>query len=146
MTPSPRTVGQEIAGFSRTIDQIRMVMYAGATWDWHRLHYDVGYTREIGLPGPIVDGQMLGALLAEQVLDVFGPGARLVSMSFRFRAMVLAGDIVVVAGTLASIEKSGDGARFTIDQRILVEDRLCVTGQSVVDLPAADLNRERSDN
>jgi acyl dehydratase len=128
-------VGDEISGFSRIIDQARMVMYAGATWDWHRLHYDAAYTSEIGLPGPIVDGQMFGALLAEHVLDYFGPSARLLSMSFRLRAMVFAGEAVAATGTNSNVEDISNGTRFTVDQRIEVGDRLCVTGTSVVVIP-----------
>lgn len=128
-------VGDDISGFSRIIDQTRMVMYAGATWDWHRLHYDAAYTGELGVPGPIVDGQMFGALLAEQVLDYFGSSARLRSMSFRLRAMVFAGDTVAVTGTISNVDDMSNGTQFTIDQRIKVGDRLCVTGMSVVVLP-----------
>ena len=43
-----------------------MVAYAGATWDWHRLHYDPDFARPRRLTGPVVDGQVFGALLAER--------------------------------------------------------------------------------
>ena len=82
-------------GFERLIDLPRMVRYAAATWDWHRLHYDRDYASELGLDGPVVDGQMFGAFLSEHVLDHFGPATTVESMSFRFRQMVFAGETVV---------------------------------------------------
>ena len=56
--------GTPIPPLELRIDVTDMVAYAGATWDWHRLHYDMEYIRSTGFSAPIVDGQMLGALLA----------------------------------------------------------------------------------
>ena len=50
-----------------------MVAYAGSTWDWHRLHYDSAWLDAKGIPAPVVDGQMFGALIAQQLQDWFGP-------------------------------------------------------------------------
>ena len=66
-------VGQAIPQLERTVSLVRMIAYAGATWDWHRLHYDPGYAAARNLPGPIADGQMFGAFLAEALLDWLGP-------------------------------------------------------------------------
>lgn len=131
MSDPDLSIGTELPGFSRTVDQIRMVMYAGATWDWHRLHYDTEYASELGLVGPIADGQMFGAYLAEQVLRYLGPMARLRSMSFRFRAMVFAGETVTVTGRISKAALGDEGNLITVDQQILVGDRVCVTGTTV---------------
>lgn len=84
----------------RTIDMVRVVAYAGATWDWHRLHHDHAEIQARGLAGPVVDGQMFGALLAEQALDWAGPSARVTEMQFRFSAMVFAGETVTVTAEI----------------------------------------------
>ena len=39
----------------RTIELADMVAYAGATWDWHRLHYDSAWLASRGLDRPVVD-------------------------------------------------------------------------------------------
>jgi acyl dehydratase len=82
----------------RTIELPDMVAYAGATWDWHRLHYDSAWLAERGLDRPVVDGQLFGALLAEMVLDWAGPGAELTALSFRFKGFVYAGETVRCTG------------------------------------------------
>lgn len=125
------SVGAVVPGFERTVDLTRMVRYAAATWDWHRLHYDGDHASALGFPGPVVDGQMFGAFLAEQVLDCFGPHTVVLSISFRFRAMVFAGETVAVTGRVVSIHAEPTGKRVTVEQAINVGDRLCVTGTTV---------------
>ena len=88
----------------RTIELPDMVAYAGATWDWHRLHYDSAWLAERGLERPVVDGQLFGALLAEMVLVWAGPGAELTALSFRFKGFVFAGETVRCTGRVTSVE------------------------------------------
>lgn len=128
---SPRfMVGQELPAFDRVLDQARLVMYAGATWDWHRLHYDTGYVQERKLAAPLVDGQMLGALFAEQVYRHFDPRARIASMKLRFRSMVYVGERVEITGAVISVEDGDDCRKVICRQSARVGSRLatsCVT-------------------
>lgn len=109
----------------RRLELADMVAYAGATWDWHRLHYDHDWLAERGLPAPVVDGQLFGALLAEMVLDWAGPGAELTALSFRFKNLVFAGEAVRCTGRVAatdgdlvsiecSVEVVGENARVAV--------------------------------
>lgn len=100
----------------RTIELPDMVAYAGATWDWHRLHYDTAWLTARGLERPVVDGQLFGALLAEMVLDWAGEGATLSTLSFRFKNLVFAGETVRCTGAVVS----EDGDRVSIDCRVEV--------------------------
>ena len=114
----------EIA-LERTIELSDMVAYAGATWDWHRLHYDSAWLAERGIERPVVDGQLFGALLAEMVLDWAGQGAELTALSFRFKGFVYAGETVRCTGRVVSVvdgvtslecnvEVVGDDARIAV--------------------------------
>ncbi|MDH4077411.1 MAG: MaoC/PaaZ C-terminal domain-containing protein [Acidimicrobiia bacterium] len=105
-----------------------MVAYGGATWDWHRLHHDAAYARRAGMAGSVVDGQMLGALLAEHALaaaETTAPGtsARLTRLWYRNRAPVLAGDTVTCR--VVAVELEPDGT-IRLDQLVLVGDRMVV--------------------
>jgi acyl dehydratase len=100
----------------RTIELADMIAYAGATWDWHRLHYDSAWLAERGLERPVVDGQLFGALLAEMVVDWAGPGAELTALSFRFKGFVFAGETVRCTGRVTSVD---DGVT-SIDCRVEV--------------------------
>ncbi len=123
--PLPRhrvTPGRSLRPLHRHIALADMVAYGAATWDWHRLHYDESHARRLGAPAPLVDGQMLGALLAECTLRSAGPGARLVRLSYRNRAPVRAGETVVCAGTIAT----SDDAGFSVDLSVSVGEQLVV--------------------
>ncbi|MDI2132449.1 MaoC/PaaZ C-terminal domain-containing protein [Yinghuangia seranimata] len=101
--------GTELPPLQRAVTLTDMVAYAGATWDWHRLHYDPGYLAERGLSAPVVDGQMLAALLAEQAQDALGPSAFLRRLQFRFRNLVFAGETVRCTARVTACEGLADG-------------------------------------
>ena len=115
-------VGIVVPALERTIELPDMVAYAGSTWDWHRLHYDPAYLAEKRLPAPVVDGQVFGALLAEQLLDWLGPDSVLRSLHFRFKALVFAGETVRCTAVVTAIEpdEDGDGDLVTVESTVEV--------------------------
>lgn len=123
-------VGDAVPALERTIELPDMVAYAGATWDWHRLHYDPEFAASRGMPAPVVDGQMLGALMAEHAMDHLGPGAFITKLGFRLRAPVVAGDTIRVEGEVTSAEEGS----VTLSQRVLVGDRVAADGTATVRL------------
>jgi acyl dehydratase len=80
-----------------------LVAYGAATWDFHRVHYDTAFAAEAGFGAPIMDGQMVGALLARQLMQWGGPDAFLRRLAFRQRAPVFAGDRIIVTGSVTAI-------------------------------------------
>ncbi len=94
-------VGEELPLLRKEITLPRMMAYGAATWDFIRLHYDADYVRELGLPAPVVDGQMLGGFLTQLIQDWAGPGAFLRKLGFRNRAMVYPGDSITCQGVVA---------------------------------------------
>lgn len=119
-------MGAAVPPLERTLDQVRMVAYAGATWDWHRLHYEPAYAGARNLKAPVVDGQMFGALLAEALLDWLGPRAFIRRMSFRLRGMVFAGDTVRCEGEIAAVTAEKDCDVIRVAQRVRVGERVVV--------------------
>lgn len=114
--------GDRVPSLERTLDLPSLVAYAAATWDWFDVHYDQSAAVRAGLTAPLVDGQMLGALLAEHALDAFGGRGRITRMSFRFRSPVVAGETIRCEGT---IEELGDG-HAVLAQQVFVGDRVAV--------------------
>lgn len=108
--PMPPEIGAELPALRTTVTLTDMVAYAGATWDWHRLHYDPEYLAAHGLPAPVVDGQLFGALLARQAYDAFGSRAFLRGLHFRFASAVFAGESVVCAARVTAVEQRPDGS------------------------------------
>ena len=102
------SVGEELPPLRKQIDLPRMMAYGAATWDFIRVHYDADHARELGFPGPFVDGQMLGAFLAQHVQDWAGPGAFLRKLAFRNRVMVYPGDSLVCGGVVTALRREDD--------------------------------------
>ena len=99
----PFQVGQDLPSLNKGITSVGMMAYAAATWDFARFHYDADYARSQGFPGAFVDGQMLGAFLAQLVQNWAEPVAFLQKLSFRNRAMVYPGDTLTCGGTVTAL-------------------------------------------
>jgi acyl dehydratase len=123
-------VGEELPPLERTIELPDMVAYGGATWDWHPMHYDRELTEKGGLPGPVVDGQMFGGLLAKQLIDWLGPRAFITNLAMRYKAMVFAGETVACEGEITEV---GEGT-IAVAQSVRVGDRLAVEATARVTL------------
>ncbi|WP_141578372.1 MaoC/PaaZ C-terminal domain-containing protein [Actinomadura sp. WMMA1423] len=125
---APHRAGDAVPALERRIGLPDMIAYAGATWDWYRLHYDTEFAKASKLPAPVVDGQVFGALLVEQIQDWLGPRCFVRTLEFGFRALVFAGETVRCEGTVA---EAGDGY-LDLDLRVVVvgeggeDDRVAV--------------------
>lgn len=144
MTPPPIryfedvTVGESLPTLSVTLDLTALVTYAGATWDFHKCHYDAGFAASMGQPAPFMDGQMMGALVARQLMQWGGRDAFLRRLGYRHRATVLVGETILLDGAVT--------ATTVEDGRSLVHFRLAVTkpdGRSVADGIAATVELSR---
>ena len=99
------SVGQVLPTLTKKVRLPNMMAYGAATYDFARIHYDAPYARSQGLPSPVVDGQMLGAFLAQLVQNWAGPRAFLLSLSFRNSCMALPGDTLTCGGSVTSIDR-----------------------------------------
>lgn len=97
------SVGDALPTLTKKIRLPDMMSYGAATYDFARIHYDASYARSQGLPAPVVDGQMLGAFLAQLVQDWAGPKAFLQSLNFQNRGMVFPGDVLTCGGSVSNV-------------------------------------------
>ena len=104
MTDTPRkyledvTIGEDLPPYDVEINLTTLVMYAAATWDFHRYHYDAAFVAKLNMPAPFMDGQMLGALMARQLMRWGGLDSFVRRLNYRQRAMVYAGDTISIRG------------------------------------------------
>lgn len=126
------SVGDRLPDLVRTLGPADLMAYGAATWDWHRLHHDAEAAAGAGFDRPVVDGQMLGALLAQLVTTWLPAEAALTRLHFRNRTPVLSGSTVVCSGTVVDV--SSDGS-VTVELEIRVNDEVVVApAGAVVDL------------
>lgn len=130
--------GATLPSLTKEISMVHMMMYGAATWDFMRVHYDADYTREKGFPGPFADGQMLGAFMAQLVVDWSGDPGALRRLSLRYRNFVYPGDTVVCKGRV--LHKSVEGPDALVECELVVENQ---NGEVVAGPAVAVLNLPR---
>jgi acyl dehydratase len=135
VTAASLKVADPIPPSTRAFTAVDLMAYGAATWDWHRLHYDLDYARSVQLPKVIVDGQALGAVCVKPLLDWLGPRAFVRRLSLKYRAMVFAGETVRGEGEISAIRAEGDHDIVSIAQRLSVGDRLVAEAWVEVRLP-----------
>lgn len=64
----------------------QLVMYAGASGDFSRHHFDSGFAAEMGPPDVVVHGALKTALLSKFIANWCGQSARLRELRVRFIA------------------------------------------------------------
>ena len=121
------------------LDLPRSMAYGAATWDWHRMHYDTEDARARGFEGPVIDGQMFGALIARQVREWGGPRIRFLELEFRNRGFVVVPSTVTLRASIAARSETPQGERVEIATQVFDEAGRCVVdgGRTVVEVPRA---------
>lgn len=109
------------------ITRQQLVMYAGASGDFHPQHYDDEYARNHGLPGVIAHGMLLMAFAGQVVTSWAGTGGEVKKLGARFLGIVRLGDTLRCSGTVTSVRN--------LENEMLVDCSLSVVrqdGQQVV--------------
>ena len=129
------TPGEALPPLERCFTAVDLVAYGAATWDWHRLHYDLEYARSMNLPGVVVDGQAFGALLARAALDWAGPLAFITRLSFKMKSMAFAGDRLRAEGEVTALRAIADGHLVELVQRLSCDGRAVAEATTEIRLP-----------
>lgn len=122
----------------KTFGMVDLVMYGAATWDWNRMHYDADFAVSIGLPAPVIDGQVYGALFARQAVAALGPRAFIRRLGFRMRSMAFADETLRIEGKIEEVEEQAGERMVKLKQRITCGDRLISEASTEVRLPAPE--------
>ena len=108
-------VGDQLPTLTKHCTLTSMIAYAGATWDWHRLHYDHEYLESKGLAAPVVDGQVFGAYVVQAIQDGLGESAFISELDFRYAGLVFAEELVQVSGEVTEVSGAGVSLSLKID-------------------------------
>ena len=108
-------VGDLVPALTKHCTLTSMIAYAGATWDWHRLHYDQEYLASKGLKAPVVDGQVFGAYVVQAIQDWLGESAFISELDFRYAGLVFAEEHVQVSGEVTETSSTEVSIKLKID-------------------------------
>ena len=109
----------------------------GATWDFHRYHYDTGFVQQKGVAKPFLDGQMLGAYLGHFLTGRAGVDGTIKKLGFRFTSLVYPGDVLTCMGQVIRRSQQGDQGFVECDLRIENQkgERVLDKGTALIMLP-----------
>ena len=126
------SVGQELPVVVRNASRVQLFLYSAATWNPHRIHYDVDYARFEGHPDVIVHGPLQGAWLSQYVTDWAGPEGRILGLSWQNRASALPEQDYRFRGRVTALE--GDTVRLEVWEEA-GDGTVLMPGQATVRLP-----------
>jgi acyl dehydratase len=132
---APRQPGAALPEVDRACDGVRSVQHAGATENYHRIHWDDAYAREEGLPRAIVNNGLLLVWLERLLEDTYGPDAAIRQLRVRYRAPVLLEESVRCGGVVVRATTVEATTRLELD--LWIRDHVGqsrVEGQAVVEV------------
>lgn len=113
----------------------QLVMYAGASGDFNRIHYDLPFAREAGLDGVIAHGMLTMGFAAQLLGRMAGGGGFVKRIEARFQSPVKPGDVVRIE---ADASPAADGGATTeVTFRGIAGEREVIAGSgTLARLPA----------
>lgn len=108
------------------ITTTQLVMYAGASGDFNRIHYDHPFAVQAGLCGVLAHGMLTMGFAASCATEAFGPASWISRIDARFTSPVRVGDVVEVTATVVERGTPGDAIEATLIAE--VEGRVVLRG------------------
>jgi acyl dehydratase len=117
----------------------RVVMNAGATWDYFPGHYDPAYAEKHGHPTIFVNTMHIAGFVDRVATDWAGPYSRVVRRKVTLLGSIYAGDTMVGRGRVIAkrCDTSIDPPRHLVDLEIAVynqRDELCCPAELTLEL------------
>ena len=114
------------------------VKYAGASGDFHEVHYSEPFATDAGNPSVFAQGMLTGGFAANMVADWFGL-ANVTGLGMRFQARVFPGDTVIVTGEITDVIATEDGADVEADfVATNGDEEIVLSGDASASLPASE--------
>lgn len=130
-------VGSEITPLIKQPTTRQLVMWAGASGDYNPIHYDKDFAQSRGLPGVIVQGQLVFSFLGQLVTDWMGEQGLIRKLTCSYKGMNYPGEDIICNGRVS--KKYVDGGEHYVECSVWAEnakEEKTVTGMAVVIMPA----------
>lgn len=129
--------GSEIGPLVKRPTTRQLVIWAGASGDYNPIHYDQDFARGRGLPGVIVQGQLVGSFLGELVTAWMGDGGTLRKLSCSYKGMNYPGEAITCRGKIS--RKYVEGGQHRVECSLWAENpggEKTVTGAAIIIVPS----------
>ncbi len=91
-------VGSVIPPAVERVNTTQLFFFSAATYNGHRIHYDLPYAQAEGHPTIIVHGPLQSALMAKTLRDWVGPRGRLLRLRTQNRASAFPDEDLIFTG------------------------------------------------
>jgi len=129
-------IGERFTLAKGPVTTTQLVMYAGASGDFNRIHYDLPFAQEAGLGGVIAHGMLTMGFAAQMLTDWGGTGSFVQAIDARFLSPVRPGDTVHLEGVVKSASAKDGHPCATVEFSGAVAGRQVIAGSGVVALPS----------
>jgi acyl dehydratase len=129
-------VGDCLPEITLALDSTAMVLQVSGSQDWSRIHHDIDYAKDSGIPNIFYNTGWTTALLGRLMTDWIGPSGWVENMGFQMRGMNPQGSEVTASGKV--VEKRFEDGRALVDLEIsLVNSEYGPTtpGKATIRLP-----------
>jgi acyl dehydratase len=107
--------GQRLPERSVTLDQARLIRYAGVSEDFNPLHWDAGFAKDVSPTGGVIAHGMLSmGLLSALLTDWLGDAGRVRSMACQFKAPCPVGATVTLGGEVVEVDEAAGSATLKV--------------------------------
>jgi acyl dehydratase len=133
-------VGDQLPVLEVDVSRVQAFFFSAATYNGHRIHYDVTWAREgEGYPDIIIQGPLQVALLARTITDWMGADGQLIEYSVQNRGSAYLGEGLRFGGTVSDSIPADDAGLITLDVRGEKRDgTILMPGTATVRLPLRD--------
>lgn len=98
--------GMNIPQLIKKTSSRQLVEYAGASRDFHEIHYDHEIARKAGFPGVIIHGCLKTAFLCQMITDWIGEQSVIKKMSVKYLAIDSYGETLTCRGNVIDVYKN----------------------------------------
>lgn len=131
--------GSELPQLAKLPTTKQLVMWAGACGDYNPIHYDKDFAQGRGLPGVVVQGQLVGSFLGQLATDWMGEQGTLRKFSCSYKGMNYPGEAITCKGVVS--KKYTEGNEHYVECSLWAENasgEKTVTGTALIVIPARE--------
>ena len=101
-------VGDVIPPATERVSTTQLFFFSAATYNGHRIHYDLPYAQSEGYPNVLVHGPLQSASMAKTLRDWVGPRGRLLRLRTQNRASAYPDEDLIFTGRVTGTRREGD--------------------------------------
>jgi hydroxyacyl-ACP dehydratase HTD2-like protein with hotdog domain len=102
------SVGDEIPPVTERVNTTQLFFFSAATYNGHRIHYDLPYAQSEGHPTLLVHGPLQSALMAKTLRNWAGPRGRLLRLRTQNRASAYPDEDLIFTGRVTGVRREED--------------------------------------